>query len=91
MKAKAHPNGPKPVSRTPWQPLNRTAGDQRESVMAESSQTNQDQFINAYKTGTPAELEEECVFHMETERQRRQKTSKRSELQNKILTAAGAV
>lgn len=66
MKAKAHP---KTRSRTPWQPLNRTAGEQRESVVAESSQTNQDQFINAYMTGTPAELEEECVFHMETERQ----------------------
>lgn len=28
-------------SRTPWQSLNRTAGDQRESVVAESSQTKQ--------------------------------------------------
>ncbi len=38
---------------------NRTAGDQRESVVTESS----DRLIHAYKTGTPAELKEVCLSH----------------------------
>lgn len=67
---------PKPF-RTGQTPLQNSLADvtpdsrRSERVCRDSKQPNKpnDQFINAYNTGTPAELEEVCVFHMERERQ----------------------